>query len=80
VKVIPYTTRTGLQIGCRYDRPAPVYPISHDMQRLQNSLLGTPRVAPLRTWVGRALDIALYLLTVLIVALSLVTLGIVLLR
>ena len=82
MKVIPYTTRTGLQIGCRYDRPAPVYPISRDMQRLQNSLLdgGTPRVAPLRDWVGRALNFAYYASAVVIVTVALVTLGIVVLR
>lgn len=82
MKTIPYTTRTGLQIGCRYDRPAPVYPISKDMQHLQNSLLdyGTPRVAPLRHRAGRLLDVALYLCTVLIVVVSLATLGVVLSR
>lgn len=82
MNVVPYTTRTGLQIGCRYDRPAPVYPISKDMQRLQNSLLdyGTPRMAPLRHRVGRLLDVTLYLCTVLIVVVSFATLGIVFLR
>lgn len=37
-KVIPYTTKTGLQIGCMY-QPPKHYPMSRDMERLQSSLL-----------------------------------------
>ena len=37
-KVIPYTTKTGLQIGCMY-QPPKHYPMSRDMERLQASLL-----------------------------------------
>ncbi len=37
-KVTPYTTKTGLQIGCMY-QPKKYYPMSRDMERLQASLL-----------------------------------------
>lgn len=55
MRVVPFTTRTGLQIGCRYNRPAPVYPMSKDALRLQVALLNDRpvRLAPLRrfsTW------------------------------
>lgn len=55
MNVVPYTTKSGLKIGVRYDRPAPVYPISRDMERLQIGLLHDKpkRLAPLRrvsTW------------------------------
>ena len=36
--VVPYTTKTGLQIGCMY-QPKKYYPMSRDMERLQTSLL-----------------------------------------
>lgn len=36
--VVPYTTKTGLQIGCMY-QPPKHYPMSRDMERLQSSLL-----------------------------------------
>ena len=61
MRVVPYTTKSGLQIGCRYNRPAPVYPMSSDAERLQRGLLNpsTPRLAPLWRagtwrWVGNA--------------------------
>lgn len=40
-KVIPYTTKTGIQIGCMY-QPRPNVSMSRDMERLQASLLNRP--------------------------------------
>lgn len=40
-KVIPYTTKTGIQIGCMY-QPRPNVGMSRDMERLQASLLNRP--------------------------------------
>jgi len=40
MKVIPYTTATGLQIGCRYE-PKMSTAISQDMELLQLSFLHT---------------------------------------
>lgn len=40
-KVIPYTTKTGIQIGCMY-QPKPNVSMSRDMERLQASLLNRP--------------------------------------
>jgi hypothetical protein len=37
-KVIPYTTKSGVQIGCMY-QPKRHYPMSRDMERLQDSFL-----------------------------------------
>jgi hypothetical protein len=34
----PYTTKTGLQIGCRYQVPAPS--LGSDAERIQSALLG----------------------------------------
>lgn len=36
---IPYTTKTGLKIGSRYEPPRPYY-YSRDMELLQGALLG----------------------------------------
>lgn len=38
--VIPYTTSTGIQIGCRYEPPRE-YPQSEDMERLQSAMIDT---------------------------------------
>lgn len=40
-KVIPYTTNTGIQIGCMY-QPKPDVSMSRDMERLQAALLDKP--------------------------------------
>lgn len=40
-RIVPYTTKSGLQIGCRYE-PKRVYEMSHSMELLQESLLGKP--------------------------------------
>ena len=37
-----YTTRTGIQIGCRYDPPPPVIKMSSDEFDLQTALLRKP--------------------------------------
>lgn len=37
-KIVPYTTKAGVQIGCMY-RPKPNYGISKDMEQLQASFL-----------------------------------------
>jgi hypothetical protein len=42
-KVIPYTTKAGVQIGCMY-QPKPNYAVSRDMERLQASLLSGSQV------------------------------------
>jgi hypothetical protein len=42
-KVIPYTTKTGVQIGCMYQRKLD-YPVSRDMERLQDSFLSHQQV------------------------------------
>jgi hypothetical protein len=42
-KAIPYTTKTGVQIGCMY-QPKPNYAVSRDMERLQASLLSGSQV------------------------------------
>lgn len=39
MKRIPYTTKSGVQIGIRYE-PQRVYETSRDMERLQVSLIG----------------------------------------
>lgn len=40
-KVVPYTTKTGIQIGCMY-QPKPNVTMSRDMELLQASLLNKP--------------------------------------
>jgi hypothetical protein len=40
-KIVPYTTKTGIQIGCMY-QPKPDVTMSRDMERLQASLLNKP--------------------------------------
>lgn len=42
-KAIPYTTKTGVQIGCMY-QPKTNYAVSRDMERLQASLLSGSQV------------------------------------
>lgn len=37
-----YTTRTGIQIGSRYDPPPPIIPMSSDELDLQTALLRKP--------------------------------------
>lgn len=40
---VPYTTKTGIKIGCRYREYGTVMPIEdRDMQRIQEALLATP--------------------------------------
>ena len=67
-KQLPYTTKSGLQIGCNYTPPQRNY-MSHDAELLQMALLNIePEFSQRRiaTWVAYALFlIALY--TVLIV-------------
>jgi len=46
MKVVPYTTPSGLQIGCRYE-PKAVYTVSQDMELLQSSLLSSSKATPL---------------------------------
>ena len=36
-----YTTKTGLKIGCRYEKP--IRQLTHDEVLLQSVLLGSPR-------------------------------------
>lgn len=40
-KVVPFTTKSGIQIGCMY-QPKRHYPLSRDMELLQEALLGKP--------------------------------------
>jgi hypothetical protein len=42
MKVPCYTTRTGIQIGSRYDPPPPVIEMSRDEFDLQTALLNKP--------------------------------------
>lgn len=56
--VTPYTTSTGIQIGCRYEPPRE-YPQSEDMERLQSAIIGTSEKLRVR-------DIALWLASVLL--------------
>jgi len=67
-KQLPYTTKSGLQIGCNYTPPQRNH-MSHDAELLQMALLNIePEFSQRRiaTWVAYALFlIALY--TVLIV-------------
>jgi hypothetical protein len=59
--VVPYTTKTGLQIGCMY-QPKKYYPMSRDMERLQTSLLYRKQVQKpglvdrIRAYVNRRVD------------------------
>jgi len=45
-RVTPYTTSTGIRIGCRYEPPRD-YPMSADMERLQTSLIEPRRESEL---------------------------------
>ncbi len=50
MKVTPYTTKTGIQIGCNY-QPKQTWEPSADMERLQLSLLDpTYRPVAERFW------------------------------
>ena len=53
--MIPYTTKTGVQIGIRYKRPPP--PMYRDEERLQAALLGikSPRFPSLAWFLIAAL-------------------------
>jgi hypothetical protein len=51
-KVIPYTTKAGVQIGCMY-QPKRHYPMSRDMDRLQASLLSGSQKPGLLDRIGR---------------------------
>jgi len=42
MKVIPYTTSTGIQIGCRYESPKRIDYYSNDACALQSALLTRP--------------------------------------
>ena len=44
MKVVPYTTSTGLQIGCHYEEKV-LYPMSRDMELLQSALLNKPTLS-----------------------------------
>jgi len=58
-KPLPYTTKSGLQIGCKYT-PPPRYISSHDAELLQAALLGIePQFSQRRVlgWVAYALCI-----------------------
>jgi hypothetical protein len=48
-RVTPYTTRSGLQIGCRYEAPRRIETLSRDASRLQSALLSGGGPVPL--WV-----------------------------
>jgi len=39
MKVVPYTTKSGLQIGCRYESPKRIECYSRDAFMLQTALL-----------------------------------------
>lgn len=40
---VPYTTKTGIKIGCRYGEKGSVAPLTDpDMQYIQEALLATP--------------------------------------
>jgi hypothetical protein len=45
MKHTPYTTKTGLQIGCRYQENGVRMPIVGDMVTIQEALLATPAYA-----------------------------------
>lgn len=48
-RITPYTTRSGLQIGCRYEPPRLVEVPSRDAVRIQSALL--EHRAPTPLWV-----------------------------
>lgn len=40
---VPYTTKTGIKIGCRYGEQGSIAPLTDpDMQFIQEALLATP--------------------------------------
>ena len=45
MKHTPYTTKTGLQIGCRYQENGVRMPIVGDMVTIQEALLAPPAYA-----------------------------------
>jgi hypothetical protein len=59
--VVPYTTKTGLQIGCMYEPPKNLS-MSRDMELLQSSLLYRKQVQKpglidrIRAYVSRRVD------------------------
>ena len=63
---VPYTTKTGVKIGCRYRENGNTMPISDpDMLFLQEALLSTPqyrRAKRIEAWVIRLSVIGLLLL------------------
>jgi len=67
MKVTPYTTKTGIQIGCMY-QPKQTWEPSADMERLQLSLLN-PSYRPTATLV---IDTILWLASVVLIALLIV--------
>ena len=63
MKPTPYTTKTGIQIGCNYEPPQTWEP-SGDMERLQSSLLGSEY----RTIAERFWDAVLWTVSVAMIA------------
>lgn len=58
-RVTPYTTSTGIRIGCRYEPPRN-YPMSEDMERLQSAMICRYRTREL-------LDIALWIASIVLI-------------
>lgn len=67
MKPTPYTTKTGIQIGCNYEPPQTWEP-SGDMERLQSSLLGSEY----RTIAERFWDAVLWTLSVVMIAMLII--------
>ena len=63
MKPTPYTTKTGIRIGCNYQPPQNWVP-SGDMERLQSSLLGSEY----RTTAERFWDAVLWTVSVAMIA------------
>ena len=67
MKQTPYTTKTGIQIGCNYQPPQTWVP-SGDMERLQSSLLD-PEYRPTaeRFWDAILWTLSVALLAMLVI-------------
>jgi hypothetical protein len=64
---VPYTTSTGIKIGCRYMENGKVLPIDDpDMLFLQEALLATPNYISTRKLHNRVMAVSYACLTFLI--------------
>jgi hypothetical protein len=65
---LPYTTKSGLQIGCRYE-PPPVNHVSHEGEFWQGVFLGYRRTPTAQQVIGFAMYLVVLLAVFLIAAL-----------